>query len=39
MTWMLRDKVAIVGMGYTPFVREGKSGRTAFSLALPELCY
>ena len=34
MTWTLKDKVAIVGMGHTPFVREGKSGRSAFSMAL-----
>ena len=34
MGWNLRDKVAIVGMGHTKFVKEGSSGRSAFDFAL-----
>jgi acetyl-CoA acetyltransferase len=32
--WGLRDAVAIVGIGSTPFARAGASGKTAFRLAL-----
>ena len=32
--WALRDKVAVAGIGQTPFTGHGKSGRTAFRLAL-----
>jgi acetyl-CoA acetyltransferase len=32
--WALRDAVAIVGIGTTPFTRAGASGKTAFRLAL-----
>ena len=34
MAWLLKDKTCIVGIGQTVFVREGKSGRSAFSFAL-----
>ena len=34
MAWELRDKVAIAGIGQTPFTRPGESGRSAFALAL-----
>jgi len=32
--WALQDKVAIVGIGHTEYVRPGRSGKTAFRLAL-----
>src|SRR5690242_16232302 len=34
MTWNLRDKVAIVGIGQTKFTRPGNSGRSKFELSL-----
>jgi acetyl-CoA acetyltransferase len=32
--WTLRDAVAVVGIGTTPFTKAGASGKTAFRLAL-----
>jgi acetyl-CoA acetyltransferase len=32
--WVLRDRAAIVGIGHTEFTRPGRSGKTAFRLAL-----
>jgi acetyl-CoA acetyltransferase len=34
VTWTLRNAVAIVGIGTTEFTRPGRSGRTAFGLAV-----
>ncbi|MTD54296.1 thiolase C-terminal domain-containing protein [Amycolatopsis pithecellobii] len=34
MSWALRNKVAIVGIGQTAFTKPGASGRSAFSLAI-----
>ncbi len=34
MTWNLRDRVAIAGIGHTRYTRAGASGRSAFSLAI-----
>src|SRR5258707_2628031 len=34
MAWNLRNKVAIVGIGQTAFTRPGRSGRSAFDMAL-----
>lgn len=34
MAWSLRDKVAIAGIGHTPYSRPGKSGKSAFHLAI-----
>lgn len=34
MTWNLRDRVAIAGIGHTRYSRPGASGRSALSLAL-----
>lgn len=32
MTWRLSRKAAIAGIGQTPYVKAGKSGRSALSL-------
>jgi acetyl-CoA acetyltransferase len=34
VAWTLRDKVVIAGLGHTPYSRPGKSGKSAFRLAI-----